>query len=89
MLRQLLAFLALVTGFAALYAPAQAAVASSASVEVQQSAETVKAAKSAETACARRQKAQRMRGETVTPCASQSIVVFLPTVHFGADRARE
>jgi len=89
MLRQLFAFLALVTGFAALSAPAQAAVASSAGVEVQQAAETAKAAKSAETACARRQKAQRMRGETVTPCASQPIVVYLPTIHFGADRAHE
>lgn len=89
MLRQLLAFLALITGFAAFYAPAHAAVGSSANVEVQRSAEPEQMTKAAGIACARRQRAQRLRGETVTPCALQPIVVYLPTVQFGPDRAHE
>ncbi|MDG6079786.1 hypothetical protein E3U23_11355 [Erythrobacter litoralis] len=89
MLRQLLAFLALITGFAALYAPAQAAVASSANVEVQRTAEAEPGTQTVDAACLRRQKAQRLRGETPSPCASKPVVVYLPTVQLGPDRARE
>lgn len=50
MLRQLLAFLALVTGFAALDAPAQAAVANAASVSVERSGDAEQTARPGEIA---------------------------------------
>ncbi len=88
-MRQLLAFLALITGFAAFYAPAQAAVGNAANVEVQRPAEGEQPTKMSGTACARRQRAQRSGGQPVTPCASQPVVIYLPTVQFGPDRALE
>lgn len=90
MLRQLLAFLALVTGFAALDAPAQAAVANAASVSVERSGDAEQTARPGEIACVPRQAKQRRAGEAVIPCRRQRpIVIYLPSVHLGPDRARE
>lgn len=90
MVRQLLAFLALLTGFAALNAPVQAAVASAASVTVERADDTQQTARRDDTACAQRQAKQRRAGQTVTPCKGQTpVVIYLPSVHLGPDRARE
>lgn len=90
MLRQLLAFLALVTGFAALDAPAQAAVANAASVTLERVDASEHAARRDETVCARRQAKQRRSGEASAPCKGQRpITIYLPSVHLGPDRARE
>ena len=90
MLRQLLTFLALLPGFAALDAPAQAAVASTASVTVQRSGESEQAPRAADATCAQRQAKQRRAGTAVLPCKGQRpIVIYLPSVHLGPDRARE
>ena len=89
MLRQLLAIFAFLTGFAALCGPAQAAVASSADVAVQRSSESESGTKTADTICAKRQAAQRRRGEKVAPCPTGPVVIFIPNVHLGPDRALE
>jgi len=90
MLRRLLACLALISGLAAVNAPAHASVldAMGASLEMTQRADD--SGKAEKTTCAERQRQQRQRGEKVTPCRPcESVRVVIPTVMFGADRAFE
>ena len=90
MFRQLLALIALLTGLAALGAPAQAVVGTESSVGVEQSASGDIDPRDAQCACAEKQRKQKMRGERVTPCKKQEpVTVYIPSVMFGADRAYE
>lgn len=88
--RQLLAFLALLTGLAAVGMPAHAALGGEIGVGVEQSAAGDNDALEAKCPCEQKQRKQKLRGERVTPCRKQEpVVIYLPTVQFGADRAYE
>ncbi len=90
MFRQLLALLALLTGLAAVGAPAHAAVGETFGVGVEQKADSDSESREAQSACAEKQRKQKLRSEKVTPCKQQApVVVYVPTVMFGADRAFE
>ena len=88
MIARLLAFLALLTGLAALGAPAQA-FEGSVSVGVEQRADQDDS-KDAQAQCAEKQRKQKSRTEKLVPCKQQQpVTVYIPTVMFGADRAYE
>lgn len=90
MLRRLLTCLALITGLAAVNAPAHASVLDTmgATLELTQKADD--SGKAEKVTCAERQRQQRSRGEKVTPCRPcESVRVVIPTVMFGVDRAFE
>jgi hypothetical protein len=90
MRRQLLALLALLTGLAAVGAPAHAALGREIGIGVEQSASGDSDAREAKSLCEEKQRKQKLRGEKVTPCKKQEpVVIYLPTVQFGADRAYE
>lgn len=90
MLRQLLAFLALLTGLAAVGTHAHAAVSDSVGVGVEQKADTDNDSREAPVSCAEKQRKQKLRSEKVTPCRTLApVVVYVPTVMFGPDRAFE
>lgn len=89
MLRRLLACLALVTGLAAVGAPAQASFAEALEQLEIASSQSDKAKTPAEE-CEARQQAQRKRGLKPAPCADERpVTIYLPTVMFGPDRALE
>jgi hypothetical protein len=90
MLRRLLACLALLTGLAAVSAPAHANLhdAMGAQLELTQKAED--SGKSDTITCAERQRKERQRGERVTPCRpGEGVRVVIPTVMIGVDRSAE
>lgn len=88
MIARFLAFLALLTGLAALGAPAQA-FEGSVGVGVEQRADQDDA-KDAQSQCAERQRKQKSRTDKLTPCKPQQpVVIYIPTVMFGPDRAFE
>ncbi|MBY6217376.1 hypothetical protein [Qipengyuania aquimaris] len=90
MRRQLLALLALLTGLAAVDVPAHAALGGEIGVGFEQSASGASDAREAKCPCEEKQRKQKLRGEKVTPCKKQEpVVIYLPTVQFGADRAYE
>ena len=90
MRRQLLALLALLTGLVAAGVPAQAALGGDIGFGVEQSAAGAGDAREVKCPCEEKQRKQKLRGEKVTPCKKQEpVVIFLPTVQFGADRAYE
>ena len=90
MRRQLLALLALLTGLVAAGVPAQAALSGDFRVGVEQSAAGAGDAREVKCPCEEKQRKQKLRGEKVTPCKKQEpVVIYLPTVQFGADRAYE
>ena len=88
MIARFLAFLALLTGLAALGAPAQA-FDSAVGIGVEQRADQDDA-KDAQAQCAEKQRKQKSRTDKLTPCKQQQpVTVYIPTVMFGADRAYE
>lgn len=90
MLRRLLACLALLTGLAAVGAPAHAGVIDAVGMTLELAQQAEDTGKTEEPACVTRQRQQRTRGEKVTPCKpSETVTVFIPTVQFGPDRALE
>ena len=90
MLRRLLAFLALLTGCAAFYAPAQAAVESTASVSLQRAPQADTAPHSARIARVRHPVGERRRVPQFPASARPSYAaVTVPTILLGPDRARE
>ena len=90
MFRQLLALIALLTGLAAIGAPAHAAINGGASSAIEQSDSRTSETREARDACAQKQRKQKLRGEKVTPCKKQEpVTVYIPSVMFGADRAYE
>ena len=89
MLRRLFACLALVTGLAAVGAPAQAALVD-ALEQMEISAERSDKGKSATCPCEERHEQQRQRGEKPTPCTEERAVrIYIPSVMLGVDRALE
>ncbi len=90
MFRQLLALLALLSGLAAYGAPAQAAIGSGVDIGVEQAADNAVAPKSGKPVCADREVQQKLKGEKSTPCRpAPTVVIVVPTVMFGPDRAYE
>lgn len=90
MLRRLLTCLAIATGLFSVAAPAQAAVVGTLETRIEQSQRACEKDRSEECACIERQRQQRARGEKPAPCRTASpIRIYIPTVHFGADRAYE
>ena len=90
MLRHLLTCLAIATGLVAVSAPAQASVIGALEAQIEQSQRACEKDRSEECACIERQRQQRARGEKPAPCRTATpIRIYIPTVHFGADRAYE
>ncbi|MAM40337.1 MAG: hypothetical protein CL575_12975 [Altererythrobacter sp.] len=90
MVRQFLAFLALLTGLAALGTPAQAAMDSAVGSIMEQASSQDSDKDDSQVTCAQKQLRQKLRGEKVAPCKKQeTVTVYIPTVMFGADRAFE
>ncbi len=90
MLRRLLACLALLTGLAAVGAPAHAVVAGVVGPQLEMSQRVEDGTRSEEPTCADRQRHQRQKGVKVTPCRpSEPVTIYIPTVQFGPDRAFE
>ena len=89
MLRRLLTFLALITGCAALYAPAQAASLSAASVTLQGEVAADVVVNRPEVAQTQRDAAAFRDGFHAPRTASNYAVVATPTIQLGPDRAHE
>ncbi|MEZ5679755.1 MAG: hypothetical protein R3E14_00480 [Erythrobacter sp.] len=90
MLRQLLALLALLSGLAAVGVPAQAAVGSGVDIGLEQSAESEVAPKSGKPNCVERDAEQKLKGDKSAPCRpAPTVIIVVPTVMFGPDRAYE
>jgi len=89
MTRRLLAFLALLTGLAAMGAPVQAAFDGTTRIGVEQRADQDDA-KDAQSPCSEKQRKQKSRTDKLSPCKEQQpVTIYIPTVMFGADRAYE
>ena len=90
MLRQLLALIALLSGLAAVAAPAHAAIGSGVDVGMEQVAESAVAPKSGKPNCGERDVEQKLKGDKATPCRpAPTVIIVVPTVMFGPDRAYE
>lgn len=90
MVRQLLALVALLTGLAAIGAPAHAAVGGIVGVGVVQSDSRETETRETQNACVEKRRKQKLRGEKVTPCKHpEPVTVYIPAVMFGPDRAYE
>lgn len=90
MLARLLACLALITGLAAVGAPAQAAVLQAASQQVASGAQQAQPGKSESCADADQRAMQGSARDGLTRCGSRKrVIIYLPTVLFGPDRAFE
>ena len=86
----MLAFLALLTGLAAIGAPAQAAVGQSFGFGVERTSSDDSDIRDPQAACVEKQRKQKERGEKITPCRTLApVVIYVPTVMFGPDRAFE
>lgn len=90
MLRRLLACLALLTGLAAIGTPANAAVADALSAQVGVSKSAPSAPSTERCECApERSAASGKRSASARSKAQRPVVITIPTIHFGADRAHE
>lgn len=90
MFRQFLTLLALLSGLAAYGAPAQAAIGSGVDIGVEQAADNSVVPKSGKPVCADREAQQKVKGDKSTPCRpAPTVVIVVPTVMFGSDRAYE
>lgn len=90
MIRRLIACFAILTGLAAANAPAHAAIVGAVEAQLEQAQSTDEPSVTVDDPCILKQRKQRLRGEIVTPCRpAQRIVITVPTVQFGSDRAYE
>lgn len=90
MFRRLLACLALITGLAAAGAPANAAVFDTLSQQVSGTSAPCQPGKITQCDCVVQPATSPSKGDPVKVCkARKPVVVFIPTIHFGADRAYE
>lgn len=90
MLRRLLACLALITGLAAAGAPANAAMLDTLSEQVSATSVPCQQGVTAKCDCVVQPATSPSKGDPVKVCkARKPIVIFIPTIHFGADRAYE
>lgn len=88
-MRRLFAFLALLTGLTAIGASAQANVISASALEVAVAAATL-GDKRKQAECPIARKTQTNRAESSKDCKEfRPVVIVIPTVQFGADRAFE
>lgn len=90
MLRQLLALLALLSGLAAVATPAQAAIGGGVDISLEQLAESDVASKPGKPNCVERDDDQKLKGDKTAPCRPvPTVIIVVPTVMFGPDRAYE
>ena len=90
MFRRLLTCLALITGLAAAGAPANAAVMEALSGQVSASSAQCQQSKTTQCECVAEPATSPAKGDPVKACkARKPIVIYIPTIHFGADRAYE
>lgn len=88
-MRHLLALLALISGLAALGAPVQASSLSAAALEVT-GAEAAQSDKRKAAECRAERRASGSKDETGKECKrAKPVIIFIPTVQFGPDRAFE
>jgi len=90
MLRRLLTCLALITGLAAAGAPANAAVMDALSQQVSATSAPCQPSKATQCECIAQPIPGPAKGDPVKSCgARKPVVIFIPTIYFGADRAYE
>ncbi len=90
MLRQVIALFALLSGLAAVGAPVHAAVGGSVGSVMEQSDTREADARTKRAPCPAKDKKQKLRDSKPAPCAKpEPVVIYLPTVMFGVDRAYE
>jgi len=90
MIRRLLTCLALITGLAAAGAPANAAVMEALSEQVSSASSAALSGKSARVECNVQCDADPIKGDPLRACKrSEPVVIYIPTIQFGADRAYE
>lgn len=90
MFRRLLTCLALITGLAAAGTPANAAVLDAFSEQVSSTSAPCQQSKTAQCECVVQPATSPSKGDPIKVCkARKPVVIFIPTIHFGADRAYE
>ena len=90
MFRRLLTCLALITGLAAAGAPANAAVLDAFSEQVSAASAPCQQGKTAQCECVVQPATSPSKGDPIKVCKTRKpVVIFIPTIHFGADRAYE
>ena len=90
MLRQVLALFALLSGLAAVGAPVHAAVSGNIGAVMEQSSTREADARTKKAPCPARDDKQKLRETKPAPCAkSSTVIIYVPTVMFGVDRAYE
>lgn len=88
-MRRLFAFLALLTGLTAIGATPQASVLSAVAMEVA-AAETTQGEKRKQPECRTERKNPASRGDATKDCKeTRPVIIYIPTVQFGPDRAFE
>ena len=90
MFRRLLTCLALITGLAAAGAPANAARVDALSEQVSSTSMPCQQSKAVQCECVAQSATSPSKGDPIKACkARKPIMIFIPTIHFGADRAYE
>lgn len=91
MLRRILTALALITGFASTGAPAQAAMAEAISAQAQSGDRSSQSGQSQDCECVLQRGLDAMKTMPPHSCTlnRKLVVIYIPTVQFGADRAFE
>ncbi|MCB2087497.1 MAG: hypothetical protein KDD98_01565 [Sphingomonadaceae bacterium] len=91
MIRRLLACLALITGLAAVNAPAHASFVAAVAEQAQSSTSTAQPGKAQSCTCEDRRAAKGTKGTDSSQCRTRTkpVTIYIPTVQFGADRAFE
>ncbi|MDZ4306968.1 hypothetical protein [Allopontixanthobacter sp.] len=90
MFRRLLTCLALITGLAAVGAPANAAVFDTLSEQVSGTSADCQQGKVTQCDCVVHPATSPTKDDPIKVCkVRKPIVIFIPTIHFGADRAYE
>ena len=90
MLRQVLAFFALLSGLAAIGVPVHAAVGNAAGAVLEQSDTREAEPRTKRAPCPAKEPRQRLRENRPDPCVKPApVTVYVPTVMFGPDRAYE
>ena len=90
MLRQVIALFALLSGLAAVGAPVHAAVGGNVGAVMEQSDTREADARTKRVPCPANDTKQRLRESKPAPCAKPApVIIYLPTVMFGIDRAYE
>ncbi len=88
-MRRLLAFLALLSGLAAVNAPAHAALLNGAAEHISAS-ETAQSEKQQKNICRNDKRSAPEKSDTAKGCKTRkTVIIFIPTVQFGPDRAFE